>query len=550
MDKNLEMLFASRTLWGTIESLFSLRRLTAVGIQLLLVWSLSPLGGQATLRALQRSVAVTRNQTELRYLYTGPYAAYLVPNVSVVERPVDVDIFLSELGAPFFRKISARDAWGNVRVPRLEMLPALSEGNSSSHQQWLPVEGISQPEHFSSLTGIPIVGLPGSTASLTTDFTIEVSYMSLDCSAWDTFPESDPCLAHYKHIGNNLNRFCPKSGDLDRVWLTQNTTWFLDASVPSAEWNNASVIAQDPRTRVLHFVSSYPNGNVSEKSLSATNCSVTETHVEVAISCHTGHLCRATNMRRSLVDKRPESGTPLDSVKRRQHMVASMPTLLVLNGTRQGDIEYFLGDSKKPVLAVLESAFPYDLSKVPTPLFSSRLMLLINSWYQIDLLRSSRVILGHFPANLSAYGFNFADTPADGKVDSTVVDNSCRHLCTQSTLATLTHAVEVYSYNQFWLILLISSSIVLLAIGLAGTVLGRYTHLPDMIGYVASMTYNNRHFELPGRKGGVLDAMCRTRILQDLPVAAGDVSGSEEVGKIAFTTGAIVHMLEKRRKYM
>jgi hypothetical protein len=89
---------------------------------------------------------------------------------------------------------------------------------------------------------------------------------------------------------------------------------------------------------------------------------------------------------------------------------------------------------------------------------------------------------------------------------------------------------------------------VLLATGLAGTMLAWRTRVPDMLGYVMGMTNNNRYLPLPAGCG-VLDAMHRARILWDLPVSVADVGGDDEVRRIAFTSYADARKLEKGRKY-
>lgn len=42
----LELLMASQSVWGTVESQLLLQRLTIVGVNLLFLWAWSPLGGQ------------------------------------------------------------------------------------------------------------------------------------------------------------------------------------------------------------------------------------------------------------------------------------------------------------------------------------------------------------------------------------------------------------------------------------------------------------------------------------------------------------------------
>jgi hypothetical protein len=77
--------------------------------------------------------------------------------------------------------------------------------------------------------------------------------------------------------------------------------------------------------------------------------------------------------------------------------------------------------------------------------------------------------------------------------------------------------------------------------------LSRRTRVPDLLGYVASVTYSNRYLALP-ECGGVLDAMHRARLVRDLHVCVSDVEGGNSVGRIAFTSAKNVRALEDGRK--
>jgi hypothetical protein len=322
----------------------------------------------------------------------------------------------------------------------------------------------------------------------------------------------------------------------------------VDESPPTME-RNASTAARDPRLRHLYFVSIRRRDAGAPYSLAAINCAVRELHAEVDVRCPAGgrDSCRAARIRRSLADARAAARTPLDDSLRVHVIVKHLPTIEDTLATRSTHVERFLYDSsKRPPWS---SSAPFvDLSRVPPREFSERLQLLLNTWYTFRLAANPDVFYGVNDGNISAYGFDFAQLPADGRVAQSVVEESCRLMCTPSTQATLTHTVEVFTYNRRWMALLFLSSAVLLVTGLAGAAIGLRTHVPDMLGYVSSMTYNNRYLPLPNG-GGVLDAMDRARMLFDLPVSVSDVRGGEEVGRLAFTSHADVRMLEDGRMY-
>ncbi len=67
---------------------------------------------------------------------------------------------------------------------------------------------------------------------------------------------------------------------------------------------------------------------------------------------------------------------------------------------------------------------------------------------------------------------------------------------------TVTHTVEVFRANRQWLARLFFSSAVLLATGLMGTFVGSRSLAPDILGYAASMTYNNSYMTMPNHENG------------------------------------------------
>src|SRR5688572_444016 len=78
MLKTLELMMASQSVWGTFESQLLMQRLTLVGVNLLFLWALSPLGGQASLRLMRRDLEASFNPVKLRYASTGPGSAFAI----------------------------------------------------------------------------------------------------------------------------------------------------------------------------------------------------------------------------------------------------------------------------------------------------------------------------------------------------------------------------------------------------------------------------------------------------------------------------------------
>jgi hypothetical protein len=82
--QTLELLMASQSVWGAVESQILMRRLTLVGANLLFLWTLSPLGGQASLRLLDKTSSSNQTWTPLRYMSTGPGATAWVSILHII----------------------------------------------------------------------------------------------------------------------------------------------------------------------------------------------------------------------------------------------------------------------------------------------------------------------------------------------------------------------------------------------------------------------------------------------------------------------------------
>ncbi len=69
--QTLELTLSSQSVWSAIESQVKLRQASVAGAALLLLWCLSPLGGQASLRLLHREFTTHNSSVPLRYLSSG-----------------------------------------------------------------------------------------------------------------------------------------------------------------------------------------------------------------------------------------------------------------------------------------------------------------------------------------------------------------------------------------------------------------------------------------------------------------------------------------------
>jgi hypothetical protein len=213
-----------------------------------------------------------------------------------------------------------------------------------------------------------------------------------------------------------------------------------------------------------------------------------------------------------------------------------------------------------------------DLSKVPTKQFSERFSLLLNTFH-VYLLRSNSetpasTLAQYGNATLPVRDFEvFAPRPpptavADwdglnrflGYANSAITRALVGGLpfIPASTTATASRRTPVYACSIGWMAALLVAAAALAATGAAALVLQlRCTLAPDMLRYVASMTYANPHFRAPAG-GTALDGLERAKLLRNVRVRIGDVRGNDgDVGEVAFAAadGVEVRELEHKRQY-
>jgi len=204
----LDMLLTSQTVGGTLKYLvFSYRFSLGLAI-LVLVWSFSPVGGQAVLRIveLQPKINVT----------TQPIVYFPVANISNVTQyspllgvssklstlPTIKALVLSSLydgstsvihsnnSSPGFREsvimlggthVAAeavqQDRWGNIRIPFIHLLEGYDAGQP---QKWIDIP-TDRVAPYQSLIGIPVRGLSPNVFGNTTAY-INSTYHFLQVS--------------------------------------------------------------------------------------------------------------------------------------------------------------------------------------------------------------------------------------------------------------------------------------------------------------------------------------------------------------------------------
>ncbi|CAN9250543.1 unnamed protein product [Alternaria sp. RS040] len=594
----LELLMASQSVWGTFESQLLMQRLTVVGANLLFLWALSPLGGQASLRLMNREHDASYTSTKLRYLTTGPAGAMFPAATSNFQRSKYAEagaLYNAALLAPLSVKLGPQDSWGNVKIPRLD---ALNQSNVDA-DGWVEVSSQMQvPEIYSSLVGVPIAGLPTNTSN---KLTLEYNYLSVKCGPFDQQPypgthgtgdpgatnytrldemvpgqiwwnKSQPDLQPFDTLGGRASFLIDTARDLARPPPTRQRDrdlylGRLDGFI--GHYNQSRLTqAESKIPRELTFASVYGiSKDGTEQGLNIAKCDLFQHHVEASIQC-AGIKCTTSKVRNSTTDTRPTALTAFEYFVIMEAFAKEFPTAIKFNEGSSPTELFMANTSTFPFIQkagrLFADEFYTNLSILPPDLFSKRFSLVFNTYYQLSSQSSG--YFGSLTGNLSAYGpdtlpvtdanvylpANLSATTHSifdwiVKFQQTVTDSNSPFLGATTT-ANTTSTEEIFVCNFAWLTLLLTASLIILMTGGVAVILKRKTLGPEMFGFVTSMTYENPWLNIP-QGGTMLDAMERARLLKDVEVHVADVHGNDNVGHIALAAGVPMRRLERERLY-
>ncbi|KAL1302107.1 hypothetical protein AAFC00_002542 [Neodothiora populina] len=315
----LELLMASQTVWGTVESQVLLRRFTVVGAHLVILWTLSPLGGQASLRLLHTAQISTNSTSPIKYMPTiamnidQTNAGMLTTGDPGSALSVVNSLYSASLLAPPSVKSSTQDTWGNVRIPRLNTVRNITK----SANGWIPVLDVTSPNDFTTLAGLPISGLSTKASTLKTS-AVEYSYMNLACA-----PNAYIASPHGEWTRYLGQIWAPTNGSavFHNRETKQQTSFFLDTNTPfdrdgeriiSAYADQNTTSRKNPllqeRRNILFGNEYYAPNYKAGYQVFYRNCSIWSEFVEVKVQCDSkacGAICNSTFC--TICQQEPES---------------------------------------------------------------------------------------------------------------------------------------------------------------------------------------------------------------------------------------------------
>lgn len=478
----LDLLAGSTSLTSTVTSQLKLHMLSFLGLILIAIWTLSPVGGQASIRQLTIGMKTSSQSAKFAYMMPGitwlsgktgcPAAGCATVNT----------LFVASLIAPAAIKKSPRDLWGSVKIPMIESYENVSAPDKGG---WY---NTTEGDHtFSSLVGIPMhwANAPGYTYHMN----LETSYLHLDCHFSDN-----------KHSAPS-NASC---GGGACIW------WSANAMKRRTETNITDL-------RPLSF--SYIPASTF---LRFAECTIVTSYVEVDLSCPSASTCGAARIRRSQLSHPPRSYTQLDEVGvDGQPLWEPYANDFVHSITGQlrefqeaSVVGSYLMDPENTVVGVSI----YTLLQ-SNEVYSRRLGQLMNSYW----ICMSGVDAITDPDQIRTHGFKREEQGLIGNITTTEGTESIN--------------IPVIESHLGWVITLCITSMVMITASLVNPIVRIFlNHGPDLMLNISSLaTRNNPYIPLP-TNGTFMLASDRARYLKDLKVRFGDVEPDSDVGSLAIAS--------------
>lgn len=192
----------------------------------MLLWALSPAGGQASLRLLSITTRDSNSTIFVAYMNSGNQTSMLFDDLqtSFVYGQIDGVYVAALLGSPNI-KSSPQDMWNNVKIPDMAYL----NSSAADIDGWLPVP--EKDVKYSSLLGYPVAGVPKSGFS---SFLLNSYYYKIQCQKlWHIeLNSTGPVNDWYTPLGLssfNSEVSSPRNGGV--VWRSCLATYDLESQI-------------------------------------------------------------------------------------------------------------------------------------------------------------------------------------------------------------------------------------------------------------------------------------------------------------------------------
>ncbi|KAH8650592.1 hypothetical protein BGZ60DRAFT_534248 [Tricladium varicosporioides] len=512
----LELLIGSRSLASVATTVISLRNIHTVGIVVAVLWCLSPLGGQASLRIVGVSNS-TESSLEMPWsvVNTTSLDAQTVGNINHDDH-LGVQTTYLEALSNFLKKEDhfPLDVQQNPLVVATQnnyswTLP-LRMAPKAPGMKGNPTNWSGYDVNFTSLIGLKVkrpswmpVARPKHTS---VNLTFPISLYQFDCSSVNTYPinSSWKDLLAVKYVTDN--------GEALDTSTNRGSGFFVEAKFT----NNS----QQSHPQSFLF------GSFHKPQITIWNCSIAMITQTITLECGTWTTLFGSKddgakygcFLRKMEAFRKSFSTPLSNVNLTNRVMREWHEIDEASSKCSSVTEKYLTEG-----IALKSRYNngiVDLSLVDGKTFSARLTTAFNTIWL-------------------AYVYLAGDTS---------------YMNTTKTTPTPLPSNPILVCNWIYFTILVATSIFMIFCGVLCTWLSYHITSPDIMGYVSSMTIENPYFNIPGTKqgsGSAMDGLQRTRLLRGTRVRLGDVQNGEAVGKFGFATeDQYVVRAKKGREFM
>lgn len=504
----MEQLMGSKTIISTIMTQVKLCSVNVLAAVLIIFWGCSPLGGQASLRvASVQSLIRSRTQTMQYVDFNTPSYAPYTYGFSI---PYINSLYTSTLTTSAENQADSQALWGNIKIPMIESLDGLQTGDP---QAWIHLDSFSNFS-YAALLGLPATLLQPNNSKINMSFAFEAAYWNMNCTSFmsDTTTQWPPITelsdGHALFIAmNNTGR--QSAPDLLTPWYWSN----LEAHGERRFWFAAqSLIEKDGQ------ISAGIHGPYFQ-----ARCGLSTTYVEATFFCASS-ACQCTAIRPSQLHHNISIFSMLDDIG------ASADSTFLQYWVNATNIAASTTMASTPNAGYLvDPSNPFGSSAdfanwnhVTSKQFSIRLSQLFNTYWLSNLAYTA--ITGNLSdvidANLSASS-QLGIGPAIPKL--------------KNTSAHISQADTVLICSIPWLIVLLLTSLILIAAAGVSCVLNLHRLEPDILDSFSTMIKGSIFVDSHMSQIGIstLDGLQRSKRLAKQRVQLGDFMPFESVGYIA-----------------
>lgn len=423
--------------------------------------------------------------------------------------PYVESIYMSSITAPLSVRNSTRDLWNNPKIPSSRRLTAPLDTSAVATK--------SQNEDSGSYYGL--IGIPISNLSTRADVVSQFKFQSINLDVVCTSNVNTTLSAFRNSLTGPL--YNPDASNVtqgadvawQKYWVDDSMQAGYSTSFLFAYNQTVNDFRNNISDRIQIFYGSSLSQDDTEGLAAIATCNVSPLRLSSTVFCQ-GQRCNVTS-----VSRLPTNFT--DS-----HQNTLIESLLngALPGIGSGGgggmstpTARYLTD---PETTLIREPTTAPLNRVPLDILSERMSVILNTYYYAST--ASWMLANDLTSTLSLNnqaGFFRIQLP-------TILN---------ATASVDTPHDRVYRVQQVWFTIALITSLALEIIALANIGLRWMTKIPDIFGYVSSLTLHN---ELCRENGlavsSALDGLERAAELGDVKFRIADVRSDNDVGRMAF----------------